>query len=432
MKIPRIQAWLANTNQFWFSTYAILAAFGTYACMYAFRKPISAAQFEDLELWGLGYKAIILISHIVGYTLSKFVGIKFISEMKGDKRAVAILALVGFAELMLLFFGLGSHPWNFFFLFFNGLSLGLIWGIVFSYLEGRRNTELLGAGLSISFVVSSGFVKSVGKGIINDGTSEFWMPFFTGLIFLVPLIFFVLMLDQIPKPSKKDIQMRTKREPMYGRQRIEFFRTFAPGLILLVVVYMFLTAFRVVRDDYAANVFTEAKIDKPEILTLTELPVAFFSLLVMALVMFIKDNFKALVVNHIIIFVGLVMVGTATFLFETGAIDVTAWMILIGLGGYLGYIPFNCIVFDRLIASFKYVSNAGFLIYVADAFGYLATVGLYFYKELGDGASSWTKFIKNTGYGMMIVCSVLMGLSLLYFVRKKRSWKAAPRKAVEG
>ena len=48
---------------------------------------------------------------------------------------------------------------------------------------------------------------------------------------------------------------------------------------------------------------------------------------------------------------------------------------MLGLGTYLGYLPFNCLLFDRLIAAFGSVANAGFFIYVADSFGYLGSVG---------------------------------------------------------
>jgi len=40
---------------------------------------------------------------------------------------------------------------------FPGNDLGLI----FSYLEGRQTTEALGAGLSVSFIFSAGFSKTV-------------------------------------------------------------------------------------------------------------------------------------------------------------------------------------------------------------------------------------------------------------------------------
>lgn len=44
------------------------------------------------------------------------------------------------------------------------------------------------------------------------------------------------------------------------------------------------------------------------------------------------------------------------------------------------YIPYNSMLFDRLLAAFKYAANVGFLIYVADAFGYLASVAVVLTK----------------------------------------------------
>ncbi len=61
-------------------------------------------------------------------------------------------------------------PWNVAALFLNGLPLGLIWGLVFGFMEGRRTSEVLGAILCASFILSSGVVKSVGKALIIPST----------------------------------------------------------------------------------------------------------------------------------------------------------------------------------------------------------------------------------------------------------------------
>lgn len=79
-------------------------------------------------------------------------------------------------------------------MFLNGLPLGMIWGIVFSYLEGRKTTEILGIILCTSFIVSSGVVKSAGMWIMQYwGVSEFWMPVVTGALFLLPLLVLFLL-----------------------------------------------------------------------------------------------------------------------------------------------------------------------------------------------------------------------------------------------
>lgn len=418
----RIQSWLNSANGFLFSLYVIVAAFCTYSCMYAFRKPFAAAGFEGgPEMFGVDYKSALVISQVVGYMLSKFIGIKVVSEMGKSKRAIAILVLIGIAQSALFFFGLVPEKLKFIFLFLNGIPLGMVWGLVFSYLEGRRYTEFMGAGLCASFIFASGFVKTVGKTLVLDyGVSEYWMPFATGAIFALPLIFFVWMLAQIPDPTAEDEQLRTRREPMNAQQRKDFFKTFAPGLILLVVVYMFLTAFRDLRDNYMANILdTLGYGEEPMIFTTTEVPVTLGVLGLLALIMFIKDNRRALLVNHAIIFIGIATVGISTVAYKTGMLDPIVWIMITGFGAYMAYIPFNCILFERLIASFSYVSTATFLIYVADSFGYLGSVGTLMYKNYSHAELSWLDFFVASNYVLAIFGGVLTLSAMVYFKMKR-------------
>ena len=87
-----------------------VAAFSTYFCMYAFRKPFSAGTYEDQELWGFGLKSLLVTSQLLGYVLSKFIGIKVISEMPARYRALGIVGLIGFAELALIGFATLPMP----------------------------------------------------------------------------------------------------------------------------------------------------------------------------------------------------------------------------------------------------------------------------------------------------------------------------------
>jgi len=107
----------------------------TYFSMYAFRKPYTAGLYDGLQLWGLDYKIMLVTLQVIGYALSKFIGVKIISELTPDKRAWSILILIGISWLALLLFAVIPAPYNAFTLFFNGLPLGLIWGIVFSVVE---------------------------------------------------------------------------------------------------------------------------------------------------------------------------------------------------------------------------------------------------------------------------------------------------------
>lgn len=421
-----IRRWLTRVHSTVFILYAVTAAFGTYFCMYAFRRPFTVATFEGLELWGVDYKILLIISQVLGYMLSKFIGIKVISELGRKRRAAGILLLIGLSELALFFFGLVPYPYNFIFLFLNGIPLGMIWGIVFSYLEGRTSSEVLGAGLSASFIVSSGAVKSAGKVVLDSWqVPPFWMPFITGALFTLPLLFFTWMLEQLPPPTAEDEALRTPRRPMDAADRKALLRRFAPGLVLLIGFYMLLTAYRDFRDNFAAELWSALGFgDTPSIFAVAELPIAFAVLVVLGMTMFIRNNGRAFFLYHLIIMLSLLLIGLSTWLFQQQLIHPAVWMILVGLGLYVSYVPFNCIFFDRMIATFRFSGNAGFLIYVADSFGYLGSVGVLLFRNFGEPDLSWLRFFVYGSYGLALAGAVAMIGSAIYFASRYKQMAA--------
>jgi MFS family permease len=385
--------------------------------MYGLRKPFTVAEFNGLILWRMDFKALLIISQVVGYALSKFIGIKVISEMKHNYRAVSIIILSGISEVSLILFSIVNPPYNLIFLFLNGLPLGMIWGLVFAYLEGRRTTEILGTVLSMSFIVSSGFVKSVGKILMNYfHLSDFQMPWITGMIFYIPLIVLVWLLDKTPDPTVEDESFRTKRIPMDKKQRKRVFREFATGLIVLTIAYMLLTIYRDLRDNFAVEIWKSIGYGSNSmVLTWSELPIAIIVFAVMSSVMLIKNNKKAFIINNFIILSGFIIIGLSTLGLKAGLINPVSWIILLGLGIYLGYLPFNCLLFDRLIAAFGPAANAGFFIYFADSFGYLGSVSTLIFKNFNEKGLSWFNFLMTTSYEIAISGSILIILSLCYF-----------------
>src|ERR1700743_3680021 len=141
-----------------FTAVAGAAGFFAYFAMYAFRKPFTAATFEGVPGWHfpLDYKIALVLAQVAGYALSKFIGVKVISEIQPRHRALAIIGLVGASWLALIAFALIPAPWNVAAMFVNGLPLGMIWGLVYGYMEGRRVSEVLASMLCASFILSSG------------------------------------------------------------------------------------------------------------------------------------------------------------------------------------------------------------------------------------------------------------------------------------
>jgi MFS family permease len=419
----RFQSFLAENNKIWFVVFASLAAFATYSCMYAFRKPFTALSYSSDSFWGVDYKILLLTAQIIGYTLSKFLGIKFVPEIKLHKRAQAIILLTGLAGLALLGFALVKPPFNMIFMFLNGIPLGMIWGLVFSYLEGRKQTEVLGAVLCVSFIFSSGFVKSVGLVIMKTfDVSEFWMPFVTALVFFIPLIFFVFILNQLPPPNKEDVELRTERKPMNKTERKQLLSKLSFGIVILTVIYIMLTVFRDLRDNFAVELWSDLGVkDASGVLTTAEIPISIFVLILTGLVMFFKNNKTAFKVILIMVISGFILTGLAGLLFDFNAISPFMWMVLMGAGLYMGYVPFNAILFERLLAAFKYVGTVSFLIYIADAFGYLGSIGVYFYRNFFSSDISWLKFFNQSSLWFSIIGVTLGIITYIYFNIKLKS-----------
>ena len=329
--------------------------------MYAFRKPLSAATFEGLTYWGMDYKIIALISQVIGYTCSKFLGIRIVSSMKPGQRIRYILGLVGAAWIALFFFAWTPQPYNVLLLVINGLPLGMIFGIVISFLEGRRNTELLGAGLCISFITASGIVKSVGQFlIVHLGVSDFWMPFLTGLVFVPLLLLGVWLLGKIPPPTEEDKALRSERTPMTKVERRKFIHDFSVGVVLAVLTYATLTVYRDLRDNFAVELWAQMGYEgNSGILAYTEICIALLVLFFIANMIRVINNRKAFYGN-IGFFIGSgLLLFFSTWAFSEGRLSPVWWMILSGFGLYLCYACFHTMFFERWIALFRYSSNIG-------------------------------------------------------------------------
>lgn len=405
-----------------FSLLCIAAALITYMSMYAFRKPLSAATFEGLTYWGMDYKIIALISQVIGYTCSKFLGIRIVSSMKPGQRIRYILGLVGAAWIALFFFAWTPQPYNVLLLVINGLPLGMIFGIVISFLEGRRNTELLGAGLCISFITASGIVKSVGQFlIVHLGVSDFWMPFLTGLVFVPLLLLGVWLLGKISPPTEEDKALRSERTPMTKVERRKFIHDFSVGVVLAVLTYATLTVYRDLRDNFTVELWAQMGYEgNSGILAYTEICIALLVLFFIANMIRVINNRKAFYGN-IGFFIGSgLLLFFSTWAFSEGRLSPVWWMILSGFGLYLCYACFHTMFFERWIALFRYSSNIGFLICVSDSFGYLGNVGVLVYKNFFNYDVDWLAFIKVAAYISGSLITLLSIGMFFYFSHKEK------------
>jgi len=480
----RLTRWLATAPVWVFMAVAIAASFSTYFCMYAFRKPFAAARYNEREqtftvsantkesaqelakqagpdlpvvlsarlldntemTWEVKLarpyrfvggpsilKTAVVVGQIMGYALSKVIGTWLCPQITRERRAAGLVLMIVIAQFALLLFAILPLNWKVLAIFFNGLPLGMVWGLVMLYLEGRRTSEMLLAGLSCSYIVASGVVKDIGRWLMSAWhVDQFWMPFTAGLIFLPLFVASVWLLNQLPRPDAADVRARVERTTMGGKAQGSFIRQFLPALVMLVIAYFFLTAYRDFRDNFGVDIFAELGYSEEDetLFTRSELLVAFGVMAALAGLNLIRDNRRGLIGCFMIMTSGVVLLGLGTALRDAGQISGMTWMILTGLGAYLAYVPFGAVLFDRLIASTRAVGTAVFAVYLADAVGYSGAITVLLTKDIFAADVSRLDFFRGFTYLMAVLGTVMLVGAVACLLLRHRHYTADEAEAL--
>ena len=398
-------------SDFLFVLWAGGAALLSYSLVYALRKPFTAATFDGMDFFGMD-----------GYFLSKLAGIKLISELKKENRLRFIVLSVVVAELSLVAFGFLPCPFNVFALFFNGLSLGCMWGVIFSFLEGRRTTDLLAALMGISIAVSSGAAKSAGLFVMDTWqVSEFWMPALIGGVALPLLLLLGWLLNRLPAPTDADKALRTERVALDGRGRWSVFRDFMPVLLLLFVANLFIIILRDIKEDFIVDIidvkaaglssWAFAKIDA----VVTLIILCLFGLMTM-----VRSNVRVLCLLLFLVTGGAAGLSFLAFNYEALRLPPVTWLFLQGLFLYVTYLSFQTLFFERFIACFRIKGNVGFFIVTLDFIGYTGTVVVLACKEFLTPDIDWLAFYNQLSGYVGVGCSVAFMAAAVYIVMRYR------------
>jgi phosphonate degradation associated HDIG domain protein len=296
----------------------------------------------------------------------------------------------------------------------------MVWGLVVWHLEGRLTSELLLAGLACSYIVSSGAVKDVGRYLMAvHGVGEATMPMLVGLLFLPPFLLCVWMLSQLPPPTAADRAARAKRATMDAASRMAFVKTLILGLVLLLVARLLTTAFRDFRDSYGIELFGALGYHGDSTLfTRSEIPVALGVMASLTLLNLIRSNRAGVVGAHVLMMTGLVFMALSTLLLDAGVLNGIGWMILVGLGSYMAYVPQDSVIFDRIIASTRVPGTAVFAIYLADAIGYTGSIGLPLVKDQFFSGVDRLAFFRVFTYIVSLGGIGILAASCVYFYGK--------------
>lgn len=390
----------------------------SYSLVYALRKPFTAAEFNGLEVAGMDYKIIVSIVQLIGYVCAKLLGIKFISELKPGNRLKFIIGSAALSEASLLAFGLLPAPYNIFALFFNGLSLGCMWGVIFSFLEGRRTTDILASIMGVSMALSSGVAKSLGLYALHQlHVSEFWMPALIGAFAFPLLCLMGWMMTKFPAPTAADIASRTKRVTLNGQQRWQLFVRFMPLLVMLFGANLLLTVQRDIKEDFIVCIIDVSTVSSWAFAYLDSVATLVL-LAAFALLSAVGNHLRALCLILIMSAIGM---GVIAFLgAESAAIGLptTAWLFLQTLCIDIAYLSFQTIFFERFIACFKVKGNVGFFIITIDFVGYLGTLALLLFKEFRAPHIDWTSFYNSMSVYIGVICCIAFICSIIYIIHR--------------
>ena len=398
----------------------------SYSLVYALRKPFTAAEFEGMQVAGMDYKIAVSVVQLLGYVTAKLMGIKYISELKPESRLKFVINSAALSEISLLVFGLFPAPYNIAALFFNGLSLGCMWGVIFSFLEGRRTTDILASIMGVSMALSSGVAKSMGLYAINSlHVSEFWMPALIGAFAFPLLCVLGWTMTKFPKPTEADIASRSVRVTLDGRQRWVLFRKFMPVLLMLFAANLLLTVQRDVKEDFIVCIIDVSTVSSWAFAQIDSIA----TLVLLAVFALLATTYNHLKVLCVLLVLSIAGMGTLAFVaanFERMQLPVNVWLFLQSLCLDMAYLSFQTIFFERFIACFKIRGNVGFFIITIDFVGYMGTLALLVFKEACASHVDWALFYNQMSVYIGVACCLAFVGSLVYMIHADKRFRKNP------
>ncbi len=208
---------------------------------------------------------------------------------------------------------------------------------------------------------------------------------------------------------------------MQATDRIYFFKKYAPGLIGIILVYLFVTLLRSVRADFAVELWTGLGFHQtPALFTKSELFISLSVIVISGLAFLITSNRKAFNFSLLLCFAGfIVLLLSIAGLHED--MNTFTFMVVMGLGVYMPYVAIHPILFERLIAITKEKANVGFLMYIVDSVGYtgyIILMLLHYFTPTGDTILSI--FLSITTYVSVIGAAIIL-FCHLYFIFKLKN-----------
>ena len=401
----------------------------SYMTTYFFTRPMFVLPDEYLKTPAIDGSLVdrqsaLALAQSLGYFFSKIPAIALMSSsMFFNNRQAVISALY---VVTAIFCGVG------FIIFDNApigqsvavglssLTVGMVYGGMISYAEGRGNTEIVVAALNLCLVLAGGLARVVGTALVNTRMKVQYVPGAACLIGLVVGLFLLDVLAHMPPPSRKDQERRGVRRAMTSEERWTFLKKYALGIFLSLIAYSALTSIRSFRDYFALELYTElngGQAPAASTYFLADFPGSLAVCCCLAMLSGVKSNRQAAGFMMAFMILGVVILGCGTLLHSHGLIGGMSWQVMSGVGIYTSYLVMGTAFFERLLAASGSEGTIVFLQFISDGCGWLGTIAILFWKNLGtDRHADVSKIFTIMSTWPSIAIFLLLVVMSMYFL----------------
>jgi hypothetical protein len=132
----------------------------------------------------------------------------------------------------------------------------------------------------------------------------------------------------------------------------------------------------------------------------------------------VKNNTSAFYLGMVISLLGFILTLIAVIGLKNHMLDGFWFMVLVGLGLYLPYVLVHTTIFERLIAMTREKGNCGYLMYLADAIGYLGYVAVIISNAFVSKQSALLDLFISIVSSISILSIILIVLACIYFEKR--------------
>lgn len=356
----------------WVAVKLAASAFCLYFGVLLIKLTPFAATYPGERLFGLPLKAVLALAQTLGYLTGKPLALMVVPKLKRGRLLAAMLFVLwgegGTLALAPRFGGVATTCA----LFVGGLFGASAWGLIVRFCEGRARTDAIIACVSLCMMSMSGVAKGIGSMLmVVGGLGSGAMMSSCALCGTLVGTACALALAAQEAPSVADVALRGERRELSSlhEQGARLLRRHGAGIALTTLAYVIVGTLRAFRDFYQVELFEAVGLGgRPGLLAASELIVAACILLFTGALSLLSDSWLALNVIVCAAASGGLLVALSTAAFHAGLYARGfAWIVLVGAGLFLSYIPIGTVLYERLLAAAHEQLTSSLLSILSDA-----------------------------------------------------------------